>query len=123
MSANPSTRRAIAEDMLGHALDANGYAPCPWPIRALRLQFPASFHSGIRARSSRKTNPLHHKGLPFCCPFVARFRRNRAHFGAFPARAPGPKKSPKPFIYKELRLKLMEAEVGIEPTDDGFANH
>lgn len=30
MSENLATRRAIAEDMLGHALDANGYAPCPW---------------------------------------------------------------------------------------------
>lgn len=26
---NPTARRAIAEDLLGHALDPNGYAPCP----------------------------------------------------------------------------------------------
>lgn len=30
MNADPATRRAIAEDMLGHALDANGFAECPW---------------------------------------------------------------------------------------------
>lgn len=29
MSENPAARRAIAEDLLGHALDPNGYAPCP----------------------------------------------------------------------------------------------
>lgn len=29
MSENPSARRGIAEDLLGHALDPNGYAPCP----------------------------------------------------------------------------------------------
>jgi hypothetical protein len=29
MSENPSIRRAIAEELLGHALDADNYAPCP----------------------------------------------------------------------------------------------
>ncbi len=29
MPENPAIRRAIAEEMLGHALDADGYAPCP----------------------------------------------------------------------------------------------
>jgi len=29
MSETPAARRAIAEDLLDHALDPNGYAPCP----------------------------------------------------------------------------------------------
>lgn len=33
MSENPSTRRAIAEELLGHALDPSGHAPCPWRER------------------------------------------------------------------------------------------
>lgn len=33
MSEDPGTRRAIAEDMLGHALDPSGYAKCPWRER------------------------------------------------------------------------------------------
>jgi len=33
VSENPATRRAIAEELLGHALDPSGYAPCPWRER------------------------------------------------------------------------------------------
>ena len=40
-----------------------------------------------------------------------------------PPAPPDQEKSPNHFIYKGLGLKTLEAEVGIEPTNDGFANH
>jgi hypothetical protein len=59
------------------------------------------------------------KSITLSLPVLGPIGRILAHFEKMKA---GQEKSRNPLIQKALRLVLLEAEEGIEPSNDGFAN-